>query len=368
MKILFIIDSLRAGGKERQLVELLNGLSRYKDIECELAVMSKDIHYNEIFNLDINIHYLIRRWKKDPIIFLKLYKICKEFKPDIIHSWDLISTLLSIPLAKYFGIKLINSSLRGSSSASYFTKYSILSNLSFIFSDIVISNSMAGLKARGKKENEKFKVVRNGFNFDRIKKIGTQDKIRKELNIITLYIVGMVSTFREGKDYNTFFKAAKNVVSTRKDVTFIAVGDGPQYNYYLNKIEEKYKNNIRLIGKRIDVESIINIFDIGILTSFICNAHGEGISNSIMEYMALGKPVIATNCGGNPELVINNVTGFLVTPKNLNELVNKINYLLDNENVAVEMGKAGKLRIEKDFSSGKMVNNYLDIYKNMMEY
>ncbi len=66
MKILHFIDSLRAGGKERQLVELLKGLSEHKEIVYELAIMSEDIHYNAVNNLDIEKHYLIRKNKKAP--------------------------------------------------------------------------------------------------------------------------------------------------------------------------------------------------------------------------------------------------------------------------------------------------------------
>lgn len=78
MKILFFIDSLRSGGKERRLVELIKGLKDYQDIQCELATMSKEIYYTEIYNLGIRIHYLIRKWKKDPRIFFRLYNLCKK--------------------------------------------------------------------------------------------------------------------------------------------------------------------------------------------------------------------------------------------------------------------------------------------------
>lgn len=69
MKILYIIESLSAGGKERRLVELIKGLKDHSDFQCELAVMSNDIHYEYVFKQNIRIHYLIRKWKKDPEIF-----------------------------------------------------------------------------------------------------------------------------------------------------------------------------------------------------------------------------------------------------------------------------------------------------------
>ena len=69
MKILHLIDSLEPGGKERQLIELLKGLSNLKCCELELVVMNEDIHYQEVFNFGIKIHYLIRRLKKDQLFF-----------------------------------------------------------------------------------------------------------------------------------------------------------------------------------------------------------------------------------------------------------------------------------------------------------
>ena len=83
MKILYIIESLSAGGKERRLVELIKGLKDYPDIQCEFAIMSNDIHYKYVFKQDIRVHYLIRKWKKDPGIFFKLYKLCGSFSNSV---------------------------------------------------------------------------------------------------------------------------------------------------------------------------------------------------------------------------------------------------------------------------------------------
>ena len=87
---------------------------------------------------------------------------------------------------------------------------------------------------------------------------------------------------------------------------------GENLKSFESMIPIEFKDKIIFTGKQKHVESIINIFDIGVL----CSCYGEGISNTIMEYMALGKPVIATDCGGNKEIVVHNVTGFLIEPKN----------------------------------------------------
>ena len=79
MRILFFINSLASGGKERRLTELLKVLNLKTDIDFELVVMNSEIHYREIFDLNIKIHYFARKAKKDISIFKKFYKICQTF-------------------------------------------------------------------------------------------------------------------------------------------------------------------------------------------------------------------------------------------------------------------------------------------------
>ena len=170
----------------------------------------------------------------------------------------------------------------------------------------------------------------------------------------------MVARFDKRKDYAMFLASAKKILETRNDVTFLTVGDGETLHNCMNLVPAKYKEYIRFLGKQSDIESLINIFDIGVLVSY-----EEGISNSIMEYMALGKTVIATKHGGNEEIVINNKTGFLIKSQDIDDLSKKIEYLLDNKDVAGVMGRCGKERLEKEFNLEKMTESYIKLYKSM---
>ena len=118
------------------------------------------------------------------------------------------------------------------------------------------------------------------------------------------------------------------------------------------------------MGKRTDVESIIKEIDIGVLLSK--KGHAEGLSNSIMEYMAAGKPVIATNTGGNPELVIEGETGYLIPHEDVEELTKKIIFLLERPQEREKMGIKGRERIEKDFSMDRMVKQFIELYKEVI--
>ncbi|MCK4330055.1 hypothetical protein KAX02_09460 [candidate division WOR-3 bacterium] len=207
MKILFFIDSLRSGGKERLLAELIKGLKDYPDIQCELATMSNDIHYQYVFKQNVKIHYLIRKWKKDSRIFFKLYNLCKEFKPDIIHSWGSMSSVYALPIAKMLKIKFINAMI---SDAPYklSLKALIRSKLTFPFSDVILSNSIAGLKSYNAPKNKSF-CIHNGFDFSRIK---NKVEIRKKFGIKTEKVVGMVASF--SKKLNRFQKDRFQIYSS----------------------------------------------------------------------------------------------------------------------------------------------------------
>ena len=132
-----------------------------------------------------------------------------------------------------------------------------------------------------------------------------------------------------------------------------------------NHIPDKFRNLFIFTGKRDDVERIISMFDVGILLSNT-NGHAEGISNALTEIMVQSIPVIATNAGGNPELIENNVSGFLINPFSTVELQEKMNVLLNNDKLRAEMGNAAKKDVSKKFGMKRMVKEHLDAYKELL--
>ena len=113
----------------------------------------------------------------------------------------------------------------------------------------------------------------------------------------------MVAGFDKRKDFATLIEAAIDICRERSDLVFMFVGGGPDWELLRSRVPQSMINNqIIFTGKRTDVESVIQIFDIGLLITFY-----EGISNSIIEYMALGKPVIATDGGGTSEIIIRRI-------------------------------------------------------------
>lgn len=366
MKVLHFTGGLSSGGRERQIVECLKGISKHKDVICELAIMDHNIHYNAVNDLNIKIHYLIRKIKKDPRILIKLYKICTQFKPDIIHAWDSMASVYAVPISKMLHIKLINGMIRDARPISNpFDKTWTRSKFTFPFSDVIVSNSYAGLKCY-KAPSPKSICIHNGFDFERIKKLQEKQIVKAKFNINTEKVVGMVASFSKRKDYETYILAAQMVLEERENVTFLAIGGGEHLEKCKKIVSDQFVTKIKFLGRQNGLESIINIFDIGVLATDT-KFHSEGISNAIIEYMALGKPVVATRDGGTTELVLDGKTGFLVTARDENEIYIKIKQLLEDESLAIRMGNEGKERINKKFSLEKMTSSFVCLYENILK-
>ena len=146
-------------------------------------------------------------------------------------------------------------------------------------------------------------------------------------------------------------------------MSFVMVDDGE--NLQTCKIvSSKYKEKMKFLGRENRVEEIVNIFSVGVLCSLI---HGEGISNAIMEYMALGKPVVASRCDGNKELVANGRTGYLISQGNAIELEERIIQFLDDSWKASQFGEAGRVRLVQKFNLENMTRKYMELYNEILK-
>ena len=353
------------GGKERRLLELLKGFQSYPDVRCELVLLSKRVQYPEVLELGIPVHMLERKPKQDPRVFVRFYRIAKKFQPDIIHSWGSMPSVYALPTVRLLKPKFINAMI---ADAPSFMKWhhagALRARLTFPYSDLVIGNSKAGLHSYGAPEGRRA-CVYNGYDFRRSENLEDPLEIRQRFQIQTPHIVGMVGGFAPRKDYFTYIKGAIRVLEQREDVSFLAIGGGPNLEACKAMVPANHQSRIIFTGPQQGVESIMNVFNVGVLTTNH-KIHGEGISNSIMEYMAQSKPVVATRGGGTPEIVVDGETGYIIEPYSDEALAEKVNVLLDNPILAAEMGTAGKSRVEERFNLKDMTANYYRIYQELL--
>jgi len=362
MRILFFLESLHCGGKERRALELIQFLKQRDNYEIALVLTEEDVYYEEIYNLDITIEILKRKGTKyDPRLFFEFYRICRRFRPDIVHAWGKMTTFYASPVKIMCGFPLI-SSLIADSSRSYgrFSFYNLLLISNVFFSDIILSNSKAGLLAY-KIDTPKARVIYNGVNPERFQKQYDTVKVREELGIKTKYVLVMVANFSKFKDYDLFIELSKETMKIRNDVTFVGVGDGSEWKRIRQRVNDEQVSNVILTGKQKEVERIITASDIGLLCTY-----SEGISNSIIEYMALGKPTIVTDLiGGSREIVIEGETGYC-TNRRQEEIITIINTLLESQELRQSMGAKGKHRITAHFSIDSMGKNFENVYNEIL--
>jgi glycosyltransferase involved in cell wall biosynthesis len=366
MRILHFTESLRRGGKERQIVELLKGLSPHHDIKSFVAVTDEDKVRYEIDREYAQIIQLVRRGKKDLRLFKSLYELVSDLRIDIIHSWSSMCSIYAAPVAKLCGTIFVNGFVRDAPPhMTLWNKNYSRGKLTIPFSDIVVANSRAGLAAYRVPER-KGVCIYNGFNHERVFDLTDQAELRSRLGITTPHIVGMVANFTPNKDYPVFVEMACRICDLRDDVTFIAVGDGETLLQVRDSVPPEHSRRIQFLGQRKDVERIANLFTVGVLATN-SRVHGEGISNAITECMALGKPIVATNEGGTPELVLEGQTGFLVPSHDAGALTDRVLKLLNSAELASEFGMKGRRRIETAFSLDTMTNAYLCLYRGLAD-
>src|SRR5262249_815838 len=175
-------------------------------------------------------------------------------------------------------------------------------------------------------------------------------------------VVGTVGRMHEVKDQLTLVRAFLHMLSTMPQacmwLRLVIIGDGPLREAARQLLRAADAESLAwLPGERQDSPDIMRALDVFVLPSL-----REGLSNTILEAMASGLPVVATRVGGNPELVADGNTGLLVPPRDPGALANAMSLLLADPRKAQTFGAAGKHRVETEFSLARMVRETEDLY------
>jgi glycosyltransferase involved in cell wall biosynthesis len=359
LRVLHLLDSLRVGGKERQAVELLKGLSRFSSVESIVVTMGTEQFYvADIENLGVPLSYLVRKVRGDPTIFSRLWHIMRQFRPHIIHTNSEMAMSYAWPLARLMGAKLINGTIRNAFSGDGLRWQ--WHKLMLRLAEARVANSKAGFGSRGMQPDAPGNyVIYNGLDLDRFESRASPNDETLPFDANGRKVVGMVAEFSDYKDFSTFIRAAREVLARRQDVVFVAVGDGKNLDACKRMVSTNEKS-IVFLGKRKDVEALVRQIDIGVLCTFT-----EGISNSVMEYMAAGKPVVVTHGGGSSELIIDGEHGFLVPASDPKAVARRLEFLLDHPSDAERMAAAGRTRVQEMFSLSRLAEETLRMYRDV---
>lgn len=362
MKILYVINKFAGGGRERRLIQLIRGLDEIGGFELHATIFHDKVEYPEVNKTTLNIHYLNIKNRKDQIH--KYKTLISEIRPDIIHNWiETPTECVVLPmLAKKYKCKYIAGFVADGNKVKSLVQR-VAMKYTFAKADAIISNSKAGLFAKGAPMS-KSHVIYNGFDDTRLSKKERIEK-RSELGINCKHIVSMAARVNEAKDWDLYIELANKTACTNLDVQFLAIGNGEKLDYYRQLIDLKHLTNIRFMGRRTDVEEIIAASDICMLLTNN-EKHAEGVSNFIMEAMAAGKPVIATDGGGTPEIIDKGVDGYIITPGNLDEAYYNLCLLLEHDDAIRIVGYNARKKIESKFTLALMANSYVDLYNKLL--
>lgn len=365
MKILMVVDSIVKGGKERRMLELVKALSQQgQDYEIYLVSLTNVVEYDYVYKLPIKLEIIERKSKKDLSVVFKLRRIIKSFQPDIIHSWGTMASVY-LSMVNLFTRKsrFINGTIADAyQNLNWFDTHYLRTKLTTPFSKVMLGNSQAGIKAY-RVPARKTVCIYNGIDLNRFRNLTPSEQVECQLlgrKKGDSYIAAMVGAFEDRKDYDTLIKAAVQLCAKNKKVVFLLIGEGSLMDSIKQQVPSELKEQIHFLGSRSDIEAILQIVDVGLLIT-PC----EGISNSIMEYMASGKPVIASREGGTKELVIEGETGFLVDQKRPDQIIEKMELLMANPQLAMTMGQSGERRIRENFDVAKMTDSFKMLYAKL---
>jgi glycosyltransferase involved in cell wall biosynthesis len=307
----------------------------------------------------------------DIIAFLKLFFIFKKKKYDIVHTHSAKAGILGRISAKIANPKtIVIHTIHGLPFHPYQNRilnffYILAEKIAYYFTDhfICVGEIMKekSLKARIGEESD-YTVIYSGFEVEPyIEFAKRKDELRKKYDIKpNEKVIGMIGRlfYLKGQEY--LIEAFKDISERFPHTKLLLVGDG-----ILREKLENYaqRNNIsdRVIFTGLvppeKIPEYVAIIDILVHTSL-----REGLPKTVAQGLAGGKPVVAFDIDGTKEIVINGKTGFIVPPKDINSLKEKIIYFLENSEISDKMGKEGQKLIKNLFSIGKMVDEIEKIY------
>ena len=371
-RILLLIDEIGGiaeGGTERQVLQLIQ-LARHLGYEPRLAVLRGTEWLREeqagcpIYFTNFRSLFRPTGW----LACMNLVRWMRREKIKLVQTFFIESNVLGPWLARLAGVPVVIGSRRNMDQwqgrtawiGPVFRRMQCLSNL---FVDSIIANSRVVAQSMISGERippHKIRIAYNGIHLENF--VGLQWQrvsTRKMLGINDdQVLVGNISCLRMVKGIHQFVDAARIVSEKDPHMRFLIVGDGSERCGIQERIRRYgLEDRIHLAGAQTNVLPYLAAMDIGVLSSL-----SEGFSNSLLEYMASGLPVVATDVGGNGEAL--NETGILVPPDDPKSLAEAI-LRLRSTDLRQQLGHAARLRVEQ-FSLERAEKRMEEIYGEML--
>jgi len=358
IRIAHLIYSFGIGGLEKGITTIVN----YGSPEFEHVIVSfiDSKESEKLLIKDIRIITLNKRDGNSFKFILDLSRLLKQLKPDVVHTrnWSGMDGILAAKLA---GIQTIIHGEHGWDMLDPFGDNTKRKFVRRFLSKMVqeytcVSKQIKNWLETDIKVRKKITQIYNGIDIEKYRPAKQDEKIELK-HFFSLskenFVIGIVGRVELIKNHSNLFKAFHLVQQKYSFARLIIVGDGKE----IQRLKSEAFENILFFGYRADTDIVMRCMDVFVLPSF-----NEGISNTILEAMATGLPVIASNVGGNPELVENGVNGFLVDPSDPVQMADRVMGYISRPDIIVRHGEQGrKLAVDK-FSINAMVQKYESVY------
>lgn len=365
--IAHIVFRFDIGGLENGVVNLINGLPEQEFRHAVIALTEAGEFRQRIRRSDVAVHEIGKRPGKDPGAYLRLLRLLREMRPDVVHTRNL-GTLECALVAALAGVRVRIHGEHGwdvHDPDGKVLKYKILRKLCnpFIHQFVTVSRDLQGwLVAQVGIASGKVWHICNGVDTQRFRPAPAARAERG--NIV---VVGSVLRFEPIKDplnlVRAFLIARRQLAGRRVDLRLMVAGDGPLRAKALALVvKEAAAAAVFMPGARNDVPDFLRALDV-----FVLGSQREGISNTVLEAMATGLPVVATATGGNPELVAAGVTGRLVPPGDSAALAQAIAAYAEDAQLRREHGRASRARVESEYSLTRMLKDYQLLYGSVLQ-
>lgn len=372
--ICHIIFKLDFGGLENGLVNLINHLPADRFCHVIISLKPATDFQNRISRSDVEIIEINKKDGKDLSAYKKVWSVIRKFKPDIVHTRNIPTLDMLVPAALSGVRRLIHSEhgLDLMELAGHHSKYNFLRRLSQLFTRryITVSHDLENwLHKEIGIPKHKISLIYNGVDTEIFQPPANNTNpapiFPRDFAPPRALVIGTIGRLGKVKDQVTLAHAFVRLIelcpNLRETARLVIVGDGELRSEIESILEAGGVSDlVWLPGFCSNTPEIYRSFNIFTLPSL-----REGISNTILEAMASGLPVIATNVGGNPEIVEDGVTGQLVPAANPEAIVSALQKYIDDPELAKVHGQAGHNKAMNKFSLTAMVQGYQKVYETL---
>ena len=361
-RLMIITHDLAIGGLQQVVVNLCKSIDRKRFDISVLCLRTLGEFTPEIERMGIKVHLLPQKQNgTDYLAFLKVAKILREQKIDVIHTHNtqpFVDGTIGAILAGVRTIVHTDHSREYPDKKRYVFAEWVMSHFAYKVVGVSDATSQDLIKHE-KISPKKVITIVNGIDGSPLETPVDKEKKKKELGIINDGpIIGLGVRLAKQKGITYLLQAMPAITKAYPDVTLVIAGTGECEDELKEEARERgVDKNVLFIGPRLDMIEIIKVFDLYVLPSL-----WEGLPIVILEAMAAGCPIVATNVGGNYTAIQHGVNGSLIEPKNPSLLASEIIKLLEHDALRMSYARKGIEIFKRNFSLEVMANNYQKLY------